>query len=349
MRSSRMPDLHFTPRSGWINDPYGVTWRDGQYHLFFQHVPGSTVWAVGQHWGHATSPDLVRWTEQPLALSPDDTDGGVWSGCVVDVDGGRIFYTSVAVDAPAIGTVRLATPTDATWSGWDKQDGPVVVAPADLELVEFRDPYVVHDGGEWRMVVGAGLADGTAAALTWTSPDLDVWTYGGVLASRHRDETDPVWTGSVWECPQLLRLEGAWVLVVSVWADGETLYEAAAVGALVDGRFEARSWQRLTWGAHYAGSAFTDAEGRTCLVHWLRGVEDVVAGWAGAHSVAHALRLDGDRVVVEPHPAVADQVLRAEDQQVLVDGHVVEVFGPGGVAGYVLRPSSGRRPRGRGW
>ncbi len=331
------PRLHFTPRQGWINDPYGVTWREGKYHLFFQHVPGAATWVVGQHWGHAVSADLVHWTEQPVALSPDETDGGIWSGSVVDADGGRIFYTAVDAQTPALGTVRVARPVDTTWSVWEKQVGRVVVAPEDLEVVQFRDPFVLHDGTGWRMLVGAGLADGTGAALTWTSPDLETWSYGGVLASRH-GEAAGVWTGTTWECPQLVRLDDAWVLVVSVWADGETAHEVCAVGDLVDGRFEARSWQRLTHGAHYAGSAFTDAEGRSCLVHWLRDVASPTGGWAGAHSVVHVLRLEGDRVVLEPHPAVADQVSTIGDLQVLVDGPVVEVFGPDGVAGYVLRP-----------
>jgi beta-fructofuranosidase len=332
------PALHFSPAAGWVNDPYGVTWRDGRYHLFFQHVPGAVAWDVAQHWGHAVSDDLVHWTEQPVVLEPDDADGGIWSGSVVDADGGRIFYTSVAAEAPELGTVRQARPTDETWTTWKKVDGPVVTLPDDLDVVQVRDPFVLHDGVSWRMVVGAGLRDGTGAALTWTSDGLEQWSYGGVLASRRDIDRDPVWTGTVWECPQLLRVDDAWVLVVSVWAAGETRYVACAVGDLVDGRFETRSWQRLTRGAHYAASAFTDADGRPCLLHWLRGVADLDEGWAGAHSVPHVLRLDGDRVVAEPHPAVAAHVVRDGDRQVLVDGPVVEVFGPDGVAGYVLTP-----------
>ena len=65
------PTCHFTPASGWVNDPYGVTWRDGRYHLFFQHVPGAAAWDVAQHWGHAVSDDLVTWRELPVVLSPD--------------------------------------------------------------------------------------------------------------------------------------------------------------------------------------------------------------------------------------------------------------------------------------
>jgi beta-fructofuranosidase len=367
----RRPRLHFTPTSGWINDPYGVTWHDGQYHLFYQHVPGQVVWSPAQHWGHAVSDDLVHWTERAIVLSPDDQDGGIWSGGVTRTEEGDalMLYTAVQLADPGLGTIRAARPADASWNVWRKE-GSVVAPPEDLELAAFRDPFVLHDGETWRMIVGAGSADGTALVLTWTSPDLTAWTYGGVLASRPRDAVDPVWTGAAWECPQLFRLDDAWVLVVSVWAEHQTHYEAYAVGDLVEGRFTARTWRRLSYGAVYAGSTFTDAEGRRCLLHWLCDVADPRGDWAGAHSVPHVVHLEGDRLVGEPHPAFAseavvlrpgsremagDAVLRLDEDtlhvdmanqsftmpstggevQIIVDAAVVEVFGRDGIAGFV--------------
>ena len=96
-RSPTRPVLHFTSRSGWINDPLGLTHDDGTYHLFFQHVPAGTVWDPGCAWGHATSTDLLHWAEQPVALSPGDGDQGCWSGSVALPEPGRpvVFYTSV--------------------------------------------------------------------------------------------------------------------------------------------------------------------------------------------------------------------------------------------------------------
>jgi L-lactate dehydrogenase complex protein LldG len=81
--SAARPQIHFTVREGWINDPLGLTWHEGEYHLFFQFVPGQTVWGPEQRWGHATSEDLLHWTEGPVALEPGDGDDGVWSGSVV--------------------------------------------------------------------------------------------------------------------------------------------------------------------------------------------------------------------------------------------------------------------------
>jgi len=301
------PRLHFTVREGWINDPLGLTWHGGQYHLFYQFAPDHTGWRPEQRWGHATSPDLLHWAERPVALAPGDGDDGVWSGSVVVPEEGpaALFYTAVRLGNLDDGRVRIARPADATWDMWVK-GGVVVEPPPELDLLMFRDPWVVRDGGAWRMVVGAAFTDGTAAALTYRSEDLEDWTYDGVLVSRHREEVGPVWTGAGWECPQLFRLGDDWVLTFSVWEPEEIHYEAYAVGALTDGRFTARSWGRLSWGpSPYAGSAFVDRDGARGLIYWLRGMTDPAGRWAGVHSLPHTLHLDGDRLVAVPHATLA--------------------------------------------
>ena len=219
----------------------------------------------------------------------------------------------------------MARPADDSWDEWVKAD-VVAVPPPGLDVVAFRDPFVLHDGTSWRMLVGAGLADGTALALTYTSADLASWTYDGILASRSGAEDDSVWTGSVWECPQLFRAGDRWVLVVSVWEDHATHHEVYAVGDLVDGRFTAQRWDRLTYGpGYYAASTFTDRDGGRCLIHWVRDLVDPAGRWASAHSVPHAVRLDGERLVLSPHPAV--DAARTGAPRTVRDG-VVEADGP---------------------
>ncbi|HEY3547700.1 MAG TPA: glycoside hydrolase family 32 protein [Propionicimonas sp.] len=311
------PRIHFTPRSGWINDPLGLTFHDGRYHLFFQFAPGTTTWSPLAHWGHATSSDALDWTEGPVALAPGEGDDGVWSGSLVCPPGGAavIFYTSIAEADPQVGRVRIATAHDEQWDVWDK--GEVVVpAPPSTDVVVFRDPQVFRDGDEWRMVVGAGLADGTATAFGYVSDDLRHWDETGPVLARHRDEVEPLWTGAVWECPQLFRIGDDWVLTVSVWEPFVPHYEAYAIGTYADGRFTARTWARLTYGpSYYAGSAYGEPDGSRGIVYWLRGVEDVASGWASAHSVPHILRVAGDRLVAEPHPSIE----RSRVSQVLLE------------------------------
>lgn len=295
------PALHFTPASGWINDPHGITARDGRYEAFFQHVPSGTAWAPDCHWGHATGPDLLTLTERPVAIAPGDGDDGIWTGCLVpDGDHARAFYTATSVPDFGIGRVRVAHALDDSWNTWSKGD-VVVEAPTGLDLIAFRDPFIRRDGEGWRMFVGAAGVDGTAYALSYTSADLESWAYQGVALERHTSERDPVWMGALWECPQIFELDGHAVMVSSIWDADELHYAAYALGSFADGRFTAETWGRLTWGSSlYAPSLFTDADGMPALTFWLRGIEG--DGWAGAHSVPYRLSVEGARLVARPHP-----------------------------------------------
>src|SRR5206468_2661544 len=122
-----------------------------------------------------------------------------------------------------------------------------------------RDPFLWRDGDEWSMAVGAGRTGGRPAVLRFTSPDLRSWRYEGLLAEAPA-EGGP--GGAMWECPQLFRLDGAWVLLVSVWEQGPQLAGVAgAVGDLDDGRFTARRWQPLAADPLYATTTFDDSAG----------------------------------------------------------------------------------------
>ena len=312
------PALHFTTTTGWINDPHGITYRDGRYHCFFQYVPGQTTWDPGCHWGHAVGTDLLSLRELPVAIAPGEGDDGIWTGCLVtDDDATRVFYTSVTTPDFGIGRVRVATADADDWVSWSKGD-VVVDAPEGLDLIAFRDPFVRREGAGWRMFVGAAMRDGTAAALSYTSDDLRRWSYDGVVLRRSTAEREPVWMGALWECPQFLNIDGREVMVSSVWDDDVLHYAGYATGRYAGGRFEPDGWGRLTYGAgFYAPSLFTDADGRACVIFWMRGVADEEEGWAGAHSVPYVLGLDGPRLVASVHPDVIAHRGRAA-----VDGRV---------------------------
>jgi beta-fructofuranosidase len=335
------PAFHFTAAEGWINDPLGLTWKDGQYHLFYQYVPGRTTWASNCHWGHATSPDLISWTERGVAVAPGEGDDGVWSGSIVTDSSGNatMFYTSVTEPDLGLGTIRTATPADPSWDTWTKGD-KLMTAP-DADVVAYRDPFVFRDGDQWRMLVGAGLDGGTAAAVSYSSPDLAAWALDGLAAQRSGNETDRVWTGTMWECPQLFDIDGSHVLVTSIWEDDVLHYVAYGVGSYVDGRFEARSWGQLSYGkSYYAPSFFRDKDGAPSLIFWVRGVISPDGQWASALSIPHTLSLDGDNLVATPHadlakysrPARLEQVAEATFEAVLTDGADLRcAVGPGTV------------------
>ena len=324
MQEPPRPAIHFTARRGWINDPYGVTWHGDRYHLFYQCVPDSTDWRLDCHWGHATSADLLHWREEPIALRPGDGDDGVWSGSLVVDDAGRptIFYTSVLAGDPGDGRVRTATAEGDDWMTWRKGD-LVAAGPGPADVVMVRDPYVRRNGDGWLMLVGAGRPDATGAVLSYRSADLSDWRADGFLAGGPGNPAAPAWTGSMWECPQLVEVDGRPVLIVSVWAagvlDGVAYAVGSSAGPAEAPSFDTAAWRRLTVGpGHYAASTFADALGRPGLLTWIRGAGDAQdAPWRGAHSVPYLLSRDGDELVARFHPAVTDAA-----EQVSVPGRM---------------------------
>src|SRR5690606_13025846 len=201
------PLYHFSPAEGWMNDPNGMVYLDGEYHLFYQHNPDSTIWGP-MHWGHAISEDLVNWKEQEIALFPD-TLGTIFSGsAVVDHENTAGFGKNALV---AIFTHHnqkleqeksgkhqyqsLAYSNDKGRS-WTKYEGnPVLPNPG---IADFRDPKVMwHEmTGQWIMSLA------TQQTITfYGSPDLKRWVrlseFGKGIGVHD----------GVWECPDLLLSE----------------------------------------------------------------------------------------------------------------------------------------------
>jgi fructan beta-fructosidase len=211
------PRLHFAPPGGWLNDPNGLVYLDGEYHLFYQHHPHSLVWGP-MHWGHAVSRDLVRWEQLPIALAPDEL-GMIFSGsAVVDHENSAGFGAGALVaifthHMPGREAQSLAFSTDRGRS-WTKYAGNPVLAPADAPR-DFRDPRVLWyegpGGGHWVMALAV-----EREIWFYTSPDLRAWTKASAFGAG-RDVA-----GGVLECPELVTLpvdggpERRWALIVSV-------------------------------------------------------------------------------------------------------------------------------------
>ncbi|WP_145985726.1 glycoside hydrolase family 32 protein [Microbacterium phyllosphaerae] len=214
------PRTHFAPRKNWMNDPNGLVFHDGLYHLYFQYNPQGVEHA-NLSWGHATSSDLMRWTEHAPAILWDD-DAQIYSGSVV-VDHGNTsgfgidehpalvaLYTAAA---PGHQAQALAFSTDGGYV-WTKYDGNPVL---DRGTSDFRDPKVFRydDGGDGYWVMVAVEAE-DRQVLFHRSDDLKTWTY---LSSY--GPAGPV--GGVWECPDMfpLAVDGddddvRWVLLISL-------------------------------------------------------------------------------------------------------------------------------------
>ena len=214
---SLRPAVHFTARRNWLNDPNGLIWHDGEYHLFFQHNPEDIVWG-NMSWGHAVSPDLLSWTELPLAMRYDESEH-VYSGCVVS-DVGNTSGLGSATQPPLVAVYTSHDPDTRREAQsvavsldrgrtWERYSGNPVL---DLASSDFRDPKVFRHDGVWVMAVS--LAD-KGVVRFYRSADLLTWDLLSDFGPAGSVD-------GVWECPDLIRvpIEGsdasAWVLLVSV-------------------------------------------------------------------------------------------------------------------------------------
>lgn len=307
----RRPQFHFTPARGWMNDPHGIVFDGERYHLFFQYSPLGTSWEAAMHWGHAVSPDLVQWQELEPALMPCADEVGCWSGSVVLAPQPTMFYTRPTAGEWSRGLVVAATGS-ADLGQWTRS-GVVIDGPPSDEFFDFRDPQVRGDGQGWKLTIGAGQRGVGGCALQYSSTDLRHWSYDGVLASRS-SEAGPLASGTVWECPQFLQVDGQWVLLVSAMDQAGLAEVLYAIGDYDGLAFTPRTWGHFGHSKSvYATTTFHDAEGQPCVMSWLRELPvDEGQPWAGEQSFVQRLHVIDDRLVLEQHPNLDPIVTAAE-------------------------------------
>ncbi|QNL49340.1 glycoside hydrolase family 32 protein [Olivibacter sp. SDN3] len=298
------PQFHFSPKNGWMNDPNGMVYLNGKYHLFFQHNPDSNVWGP-MHWGHAISEDLIHWEEQAIALFPDSL-GTIFSGsAVVDKDNTAGFgenalvaiftHHSHEVEEAKTGLHQNQSLAYSTDEGktWTKYEGnPVLPNPG---IWDFRDPKVMwHENSkQWIMTLA------TKQTITfYGSPDLKQWTrlseFGENIGAH----------GGVWECPDLFSLsvdgEGKWVLIVSINPGGPN---GGSATQYFVGQFDGKSFvpdhQDTRWLDYgpddYAGITWSNTGDRKVFIGWMNNWqyanEVPTEAWRGAATIARELEL----------------------------------------------------------
>lgn len=211
------PQFHFTPAAHWMNDPNGLVYYAGEYHLFYQYYPYASKWGP-MHWGHAVSTDLIRWTQLPTALFPD-ANGSIFSGsAVIDENNTAGFQTGpekamVAIfthDSPS-GQVQSIAYSNDKGRSWTKFPGnPVIPNPG---IADFRDPKVFWHEATGKWVLSLAAHD---RVLFYGSPNLKTWSLLSEFGVGHGSHV------GIWECPDLfpLNVDGGgtqkWVLLVSV-------------------------------------------------------------------------------------------------------------------------------------
>ncbi len=316
--------LHLKAPGNWINDPNGFIFYKGQYHLFYQHFPFAPRWGT-MHWGHATSPDLVHWQHQGVALFPtkDYDQNGVFSGSALEVeDRLQLYYSAVRYrqinpedihcagqDDFVTSQAMMISPDGKEFDNWNakRQIIPVLTDRAIGDAKHTRDPKVWKAGDSYYMILGS--TDGTTGkALFYRSRDSRCWEYAGQYPSEE--------FGWMLECPDLFSLDGQYFLIGSPMgiASGPKYHEKAMYAPVDFDQASCRMELRqpmacLDWGLDfYAPQTTLDQQGRRVLVAWMRMPQpapspaDGRGAWNGMMCLPRLLSARKGQLYAQPHP-----------------------------------------------
>ncbi len=275
------PQIHFSPKAHWMNDPNGMVYYNGVYHLFFQHYPGASVWGP-MHWGHATSTDLVHWKQQPIALYPDSL-GYIFSGSVV-VDKNNVSGLGMNGKPPLVAiytqhdtaganahtttyqnqSLAYSNDNGKTWIKY--KSNPVLKNPGSTD---FRDPKVMwYDAGN-KWIMALAVKD---HITFYSSPDLKNWTeeseFGKDIGAH----------GGVWECPDLISFDDdgkqVWGLIVNINPGGPN---GGSATQYFLGDFDGKTFtpynnntKWIDYGPdEYAGVTWSNTDNRKIFLGWM--------------------------------------------------------------------------------
>lgn len=288
------PQIHFSPAKNWINDPNGMVYADGVYHLFYQYNPQGNSWG-NMSWGHATSTDLLHWKEQAVAMTRDDL-GDIFSGsAVIDKDNTAGFGAGAMIalytSASNVQQQSLAYSTDGGKTFNRYVGNPVIRNNDDNQ----RDPKVFwHEASQqWVMALAKGWKMGIEL---FGSKDLKSWqhlsTFHVPLAGRPSLQ---------WECPDLIQMGNKWVLLVSVNPGGPILGSGTMyfVGDFDGTTFKADDLDYPLWLDYgmdnYAGVTWSNTGSRRILIGWMNNWQyagDVpCTPWRSAMTLPRELKL----------------------------------------------------------
>ena len=306
------PYYHFTPEYGWMNDPNGMVYHNGEYHLFYQYNPYGARWG-NMHWGHAVSEDMMHWKHLPIALAPDPL-GAIFSGsAVVDKDNtagfgkGAIvaFYTSAGEQQ----TQSIAYSLDNGRTFTKYEHNPVIANP---NIADFRDPKVFWYAPQRKWIMSLA----TSQTITfYASKNLKEWERLSEFGQNIGAHT------GVWECPDLFPLsyEGKtkWVLFVSINPGGPNGGNATQyfIGDFDGTTFTPEALPYPLWidygRDNYAGvtwSNIPESDGRRLFLGWMNnwdyGNSVPTKNFRSAMTLPRELRLqhNGSHLVVASFP-----------------------------------------------
>lgn len=328
---------HLMPPSGWMNDPNGLCWYKGNYHVFYQYSPldanRGTIF-----WGHFTSPDMLHWTKQPTFLYPVDPwdINGVYSGSALVEDDAMYLYYTGNVKYPGNydyiyegrgHNVCLAVTT----AGIRPDSNRLLLSNADYPenmSCHVRDPKVWKQDGKYYMVLGARTKNDVGELLIYESEDKYHWTHINVIKTA-----EPY--GYMWECPDIFCIDGQWVMMMSPqgmkpYDDiGQNVYSCGYFPLYGDfrGEYTLGEYREADAGFDfYAPQTFEAPDGRRIVIGWM-GMPDAdytnpttEQMWQHCMSVPRELHWKNNRLTAQPIGEL--EQLREDEEKFLCGGKI---------------------------
>lgn len=308
---------HLMPPVGWLNDPNGLCWYKGKYHVFFQYAPFDVEGGL-KFWGHYTSEDMIDWKYEGTALYPDSSYDchGVYSGSAL-VDDGKLhlFFTgNVKIDGDydyinegrETSTLHVESEDGIHFS--NKEEVISFSEYPEEFTCHIRDPKVWKENGKYFMVLGGRLKGDKGAVLVYESGDLKEW-------KLLRTITTPEVLGYMWECPDYFELDGEKILSVSPQGltreefRFQNIYQSGYFILKEDGSVDVKDFREWDMGFDfYAPQTFTDVQGRRILIGWM-GMPDadeeyvnktIEEGWQHCLTVPRELKLKDGKILQYP-------------------------------------------------
>lgn len=338
------PQFHGMPSGSWTNESHGLIYSGGRYHVFFQKNPNGPYMSR-LHWGHISSENLYDWTEEPIAIGPDEDYDikGCWSGCVYE-DGGDTYLLYTAVDN-AKATIAQAKAKDSNLKEWEKQGVIINGRPSGLSD-DFRDPYFFTANGQKYIIVGTSKNNIGACTLhkyengSWTN-DGTIFFQGG-NANQH---------GTFWEMPNITSMgDGKYLFTCTPLNTGVGVRTLCWVGTIgTDGKFTPESEVQYLEMAGISRDGYGllspsiyQKDGKTILLgivpDKLSTQKNFEMGWAHNYSLPRELSIAADGSIIQkPYSGLTsmrtetvfakETPLNGIESLAPVRGHQIELLG----------------------
>lgn len=348
MEEAKRPGFHLSVQVGWMNDPNGFSFYNGEFHLFYQYHPYASYWGP-MHWGHAVSKDLLHWRYLPAALAPDESydKDGCYSGSAVELDDGRhlLMYTGVMEEELPDGTRKgVQTQCIAIGDGvnYEKYEGNPVINESQLpeggDRFEFRDPRIWKaEDGTYRCVAGNCDADRDGQILLFSSKDALHWNFEKILIRNHDR------FGKMWECPDFFELDGKQVLLTSpqdMLPQGFEYHNGNGTVCIIGtydeetDTFHEEHNQAIDYGIDfYAPQTVLAPDGRRIMIGWMQNWDTCnlytfKEPWFGQMSLPRELSVKNGRLIQKPireleelrHNKVSYENVTMKDTTIRLDG-----------------------------